>query len=141
MLPFISGEFGVVADPELRFSDKGSSWIKVRGVAKDRIRDKQGNWSDGDPLSIDIVGSGPSSERLFESINKGDTIMVSGKLKQREYEKDGEKRVVQEIRADNLAVSVRWTSAKTPKALEGSVDIASVADSFGAEIIQEEVPF
>jgi|TARA_R110000803_G_scaffold74535_2_gene138568 single-strand DNA-binding protein len=139
MLPQIYGEFGVVADPELRFSEGGSSWIKIRGVSKDRVRDKQGVWSDGDPLFIDIVGSGQSSERLYESINKGDTIMVSGKLKQREYEKDGEKRVVQEIRADNLAVSVRWTTAKTPRASEQTVKVSEIADSFNAEIV--EPPF
>lgn len=142
MLPIIHGEFGVVADPELRFSEKGSAWVKVRGIAKDRIRDNTGNWTDGDPLFIDIVLGGPSSEHLYESIVKGDTILVTGKLKQREYEKDGEKRTVIEIRADNIGVSVRWNPAKTPKALENNTTPEKVAEAFGGEIIdQTEAPF
>ena len=144
MLPIINGEFGVVADPELRFSDKGSAWIKVRGIAKDRVRDNTGNWSDGDPLFIDILHGGQAAEHLFESITKGDTITVTGKLKQREYEKDGEKRTVMEIRADSIGVSVRWTTAKTPKTLEEASGggVKAVADALGAEIIEQtEAPF
>jgi len=142
MLPYISGEFGVVADPELRFSDKGTSWLKVRGVAKDRTRDSNGSWTDGEPIFLDIIISGKSGENLFESIAKGDSIMVSGKLKQREYEKDGQKRTVIEIRADNIGVSVRWGSAKTPKAIENTGSVSAVADAFGGHIVEEtEIPF
>lgn len=140
MLPTIHGEFGVVADPELRFSDKGSAWIKVRGIAKDRVRDNTGNWSDGDPLFIDILLSGQSAEHLFESIVKGDTITVTGKLKQREYEKDGEKRTAMEIRADSIGVSVRWGTAKTAKSLESNV--SKVAKELGATVLEDTVvPF
>lgn len=140
MLPTIHGEFGVVADPELRFSDKGSAWIKVRGIAKDRVRDNTGNWSDGDPLFIDILLSGQSAEHLFESIVKGDTITVTGKLKQREYEKDGEKRTAMEIRADSIGVSVRWGTAKTAKSLDSNV--SKVAEELGATVLEDTVvPF
>ena len=135
MLPSINGEFGVVADPELRFSEKGNSWIKIRGVAKDRVRDSNGTWGDGDPLFIDIV-TNTGADNLFESIVKGDTITVAGKLKQREYEKDGEKRVVYEIRADYVGVSIRWTTAKTPKAIDSTKSTSQVAAALGGEVIE-----
>lgn len=141
MLPIIHGEFGVVADPEIRFSDKGSAWIKIRGMAKDRVRDNTGNWSDGDPLFIDILLSGPSAEHLYESIVKGDTITVSGKLKQREYEKDGEKRTAMEIRADSVGVAIRWNTARTPNAAKTPA-VAELAETLGAEIIEPtDAPF
>lgn len=142
MLPLINGEFGVVGDPEIRFSEKGSAWIKIRGIAKDRMRDAQGQWKDGDPLFIDIV-SGNSAEHLFESVVKGDTIIVSGKLKQREYEKDGEKRVVLEIRADSIGVSTRWNPAKTPNAAGSSTNAAvdAAQATLGAQVISETPPF
>lgn len=138
MLPTITGEFGIVADPELRFSDKGSAWIKIRGIAKDRVRDNTGNWSDGDPLFIDIIYGGQASQNLYESVVKGDTITVTGKLKQREYEKDGEKRTAMEIRADSIGVSVRWAPARTPN-VSPSVSVPEVADALGAEVV--DVPF
>ena len=141
MLPFISGEFGVVADPEIRFSDKGSAWIKIRGIAKDRVRDANGTWGDGDPLFIDIV-TGMGAEHLFDSIVKGDTITVSGKLKQRQYDKDGEKRTVMEIRADSVGVATRWAPAKTPGALNSGNNIEAAKETLGGvEIDTDAAPF
>jgi single-strand DNA-binding protein len=79
---------------------------------------------------------------LFDSIVKGDTIMVIGKLKQREYEKDGEKRTVMEIRADSIGVSTRWGPAKTVASLAASGGAAAAKDALGAvEIEQTEAPF
>ena len=144
MLPIINGEFGVVAVPDLRFSEKGSAWLKIRGIAKDRVRDATGTWSDGDPLFSDIVTSS-GAEHLFESIVKGDTIIVSGKLKQREYEKDGEKRTVMEIRADSVGVSTRWGPARTKGSLELSIQAASASevaqDILGAIEVTDAAPF
>ena len=145
MLPIITGEFGVVSDPEIRFSENktSSAWIKIRGVAKDRVRDATGQWSDGDPVFIDII-TGLGAENLFESIAKGDTIIVTGKLKQREYEKDGEKRISYEIRADSIGVSTRWNTARTPRALEtmSKVDVEAVQAALGGELIDQSVaPF
>jgi single-strand DNA-binding protein len=143
MLPTIHGEFGVVAEPDLKFSQNGSAWLKLRGIAKDRVRDASGTWSDGDPLFIDIVCN-QGAENLYESIAKGDTVIVSGKLKQREYEKDGDKRTVIEIRADSIGVSVRWGPARTQNAMQAAAakpeDTAK--DVLGAtEIVQDAAPF
>lgn len=141
MLPSISGEFGVVADPEIRFSEKGSAWLKIRGIAKDRVRDANGTWSDGDPVFIDIIINA-GAENLYDSIAKGDSIIVGGKLKQRTYEVNGDKRTDFQIRAESVGVSTRWTSAKTPKALEGGGSIDTAKDALGAvEIEQTEAPF
>lgn len=142
MLPIITGEFGVVAEPDLRFSEKGNAWLKLRAIAKDRVRDANGTWGDGDPLFIDIVTNN-GAEHLYESIVKGDTIMVIGKLKQREYEKDGEKRTVMEIRADSIGVSTRWGPAKTTASLAASGGSIAVAkETLGAvEIEPTEAPF
>ena len=136
MLPPITGEFGIVADPEIRFSEKGSAWVKLRCVAKDRVRDANGTWSDGDPCFIDIIVN-QGAENLFESVVKGDSIVVIGALKQREYEVDGQKRTSYQIRADAVGVSVRWGTAKTPKSLESTGNVESVKEALGAT----EVPF
>lgn len=116
-LPIISGEFGVVADPEIRFSERGTGWAKIRGVAKDRKRDANGNWTDGDPLFIDIVVYN-GAEHLVESVVKGDTIIVVGRLVMREYEHNGERKTAFQINADIVGPSTRWSTAITPKANE-----------------------
>lgn len=136
MLPPITGEFGIVADPEIRFSEKGSAWAKLRCVAKDRVRDANGTWSDGDPCFIDVIVN-QGAENLIESVVKGDSIVVVGVLKQREYEVDGQKRTSYQIRADAIGVSVRWGTAKTQKALESVGNVAAAADALGGT----EIPF
>jgi len=140
MLPTISGEFGVVKEPEIKFTDKGTAWAKIRCSAKDRKRDAQGNWTDADPLYINII-VGNGAENLIESVLPGDSIVVTGRLKMREYEVDGQKKQEYQIAADTVGVSMRWNTAKTPRMIESqgntATAVAAVADAFDAT----EIPF
>jgi len=138
-LPVITGEFGVIS-LDLKFSQKGSAWLKIRGIAKDRVRDANGTWGDGDPLFIDIIVN-QGSEHLCESVIKGDTVVVTGKLKQREYEIDGQKRVDIQIHADSVGVSTRWAPARSQRSIDAN-GVATVQESLGGEVIQQtEAPF
>lgn len=136
MLPTISGEFGVVKEPEIRFSDKGTAWAKIRCSAKDRKRDSTGNWTDGEPLYINII-VGHGAEHLVESVSPGDSILVTGKLKMREYEVEGQKRQEYQIAADNVGVSVRWGPAKTQRTMESTGNVQAAKEALGAT----EIPF
>lgn len=112
-LPQISGEFGVVAPPDLRFSDNGRPWMKIRGVAKDRRRGTNGEWEDGDVCYIDILINGKQAENLMESIEVGDAITVTGNLTMRETTgDDGKKQKFYSIRAKEVGVSVQFTPAR-----------------------------
>lgn len=138
-LPVITGEFGVIS-LDLKFSQKGNAWLKIRGIAKDRVRDANGQWGDGDPLFIDIIVN-QGSEHLCESVVKGDTVIVTGKLKQREYEIDGQKRVDIQIHADSVGVSTRWAPARTQRSIDAN-GVATVQESLGGEVIEQtEAPF
>ncbi len=119
MLPEISGEFGVVQAPDLRFSDDGSPWVKVRGVAKDRKFNKETNeWVDGDLCYLDILIGGKPAENLCESITVGDILTVKGRLVQREWQdKEGKTQKSFSLRADYLGVGLRFNAAPTPKTL------------------------
>lgn len=138
-LPIITGEFGVIG-LDLKFSQKGNAWLKIRGIAKDRVRDASGQWSDGDPLFIDIIVN-QGSEHLCESVVKGDTVIVTGKLKQREYDVDGQKRTDIQIHADSVGVSTRWAPARTQRSIDSN-DVPAAAKALGAEVIEQtEAPF
>jgi|DEB0MinimDraft_6_1074348.scaffolds.fasta_scaffold33907_4 single-strand DNA-binding protein len=135
-LPTISGEFGVVQDPDIRFSDNGSAWIKLRGVAKDRRKNQNGEWEDGDPCYIDIVIGGKAAEHLAESITVGDAIIVTGQLTQREWKNDnGQTQKAYSLRADSVGVSTRFTPAPTPRFKNG------MASTPAAREVSEEAPF
>lgn len=138
MLPTVHGEFGIVADPEIKFSEKGNAWMRVRCVAKDRVRDSNGTWSDGKTLFIDVWVSGKQSEHLADSVGKGDNILVTGKLEQNEWtDKDGVKRTSFRILADNIGPSVRFRPAKTESVRMDPV--ARVSAEFDAQPV--EPPF
>lgn len=134
----VFGEFGVVADPEVRFSDSGKSWVKIRGVAKDRVRDSNGAWSDGEPTFIDIVAF---NEHIAESVTKGDTVIVEGKLQMNEWDRDGVKHTSYRIVADSIGVSTRWQPAKTANMLATSKTTDSVQEALGATDISDQPPF
>lgn len=142
-LPSINGEFTIVRDPDIKFSNNGKAWALIRAVAKDRVKDSNGNWADGEPMFIDIFVQG-QAENLYESVCKGDSIIVSGKLRSREYDHNGEKRVGFSILADSIGPSLRWGPARTKKAAESAKPSSSVAADIlgGQEIDQpDEAPF
>jgi len=132
MLPLLSGEFGIVKDPELTFSQKGNARLKLRIAAKDRVRDAQGQWADGDPWYSDLIVWGKTAENLAESIRKGDSIVVANaKAEQYEWtDQEGNKRQGYNFVADSVGVSMRWCIAKTPRAAE-SDGIAVAKDALG----------
>ena len=136
-LPVVTGEFGVVGNPDVRFSNDGKPWMKIRGVAKSRKRGANGAWTDGESTFIDIIVFDQLAANLVEqNLAAKDTIMVTGRLAMREYEQDGQKRVSYQITADSVGMSVRWKHYGS-----GSpVNIESIKESLGAEQI-EEVPF
>lgn len=136
-LPMISGEFGIIDDPDIRFGDDGRAWIKMRGVAKDRRKNQQtGEWEDGDVCYIDIIVSGKPAENLSESVTKGDAITVSGKLHQREWKNnEGKTQKAYSLRADTVGVSTRFTPAPTPKFSTGQRSTPA------AQQMSEEAPF
>jgi single-strand DNA-binding protein len=133
----VFGEFGIVADPEIRFSDGGKAWVKIRGVAKDRVRDSNGAWSDGDPTFIDII---VFNEHIAESVVKGDTVIVEGKLQQNDWERDGVKHSSYRVVADSIGVSTRWQPAKTLNASKAATSTADVQESLGTTVVTETEP-
>lgn len=134
-LPGIHGEFIVTGEPELRFNDKGDPWVKIRGRAADRVKDGDA-WKDGPALFVDITVSGKflnnSALNIVESVSDRDTIIVSGKLEQREWEKDGVKQYSYQISASFIGISARWDAwKKVPRAASsGSASVAR--DMLGA---------
>ena len=57
-----------------------------------------------------------AAENVAESMTRGTRAIVTGRLRQRSYEtREGEKRTVYEIEADEVGVSLRNATAKVAK--------------------------
>jgi single-strand DNA-binding protein len=101
-------------DPELRFTPSGQAVAKFRVASTPRAYDKaSGEWKDGDSLFLDCSVWRQAAENVAESLQRGMRVIVTGRLKQRSYEtKQGEKRTVYEIEADEVGASLRSATAK-----------------------------
>ena len=61
-----------------------------------------------------------AAENVAESLQRGMRVIVTGRLKQRNYEtKEGEKRTVYEVEVDDVGPSLRNASAKVNRASRG----------------------
>ena len=108
----------LVADPELRFTASGQPVATFRIASTPRIRDNATNeWKDGDSLFLTCNVWRQAAENVAESLQRGMRVIVTGRLKQRNYEtKEGEKRTVYEVEVDDVGPSLRNASAKVTKA-------------------------
>ncbi len=106
-----------VQDPELRFTPSGAAVAKFTVASTPRTYDKQtSEWKDGQTLYLPVSVWRQQAEHVAESVVKGARVVVQGRLSQRSYEdKQGVKRTVYELEADDVAVSLRNATAKVTK--------------------------
>ena len=111
----------LTADPELKATPSGKMVVSFTVVSTPRSFDKQSNgWKDGDPLFMRCSAWGQLAENVAESLNKGVRVMVQGRLTQRSYEtKQGEKRTVLELQADEVAACLKFARVKVIRAERG----------------------
>jgi single-strand DNA-binding protein len=112
----------LVADPELRFTPAGQPVATFRIASTPRVMDRQTNeWRDGDSLFLTCNVWRQAAENAAESLQRGMRVIVTGRLKQRNYEtKEGEKRTVYEVEVDDVGPSLRNASAKVNRASRGT---------------------
>ena len=90
------------ADPEMTTGSNGSAVTRMRVVTNGR-RMVDGDWQDTDTSWWQVTAFGRQAEAAAEQLRKGDLVLIQGKVKQREWEKDGVKRTTAEVTADEVA--------------------------------------
>ena len=98
-------------DPELRYTTGGSG-VASFGIAVNRRYKVNGEWQEQVSF-FNVVAWGDLGENAAASLHKGNRVIVTGRLEQRSYEtRDGEKRNVTEVIADELGPSLRWAQVE-----------------------------
>ncbi|MFF5790227.1 single-stranded DNA-binding protein [Streptomyces sp. NPDC012693] len=107
----------LVDDPELKFTPAGHGVVKFRVASTPRTFDKQAQeWRDGDPLFLTVSAWRSLAENATETLQRGMRVIVTGVLKQRSYEdREGVKRTVYEVEADDIAPSLKTATATVTK--------------------------
>lgn len=103
----------ITRDPEVRFTGNGQA-VASFGLAVTKRYQQNGEWQEKTSF-LNVSAWGPLAENAAASLAKGSRVIVVGEIEQREYEKDGEKKSVIEIKADELAPSLKWATADVTK--------------------------
>jgi single-strand DNA-binding protein len=94
-------------EPELRnLPNGGQSVCSLRIAHNDRYKDASGNWADRASY-FDVSVWGGLGEWMASNLSKGQKVVVSGRLKWREWGEEGNKRQAVDISADSVVPDVR----------------------------------
>ncbi|WP_160051188.1 single-stranded DNA-binding protein [Nocardiopsis sp. FR26] len=111
----------LVDDPELRFTPGGHAVANFRVASTPRTFDRdKGEYVDGESMFLTCTVWRQYAENVAESLQRGMRVVVQGRLKQRNYEKDGQKRTVFEIDVDEVGPSLRSATAQVTKNPRGN---------------------
>ncbi|MGP9725428.1 single-stranded DNA-binding protein [Corynebacterium sp. AOP40-9SA-29] len=107
----------LVADPELRYTPAGNAVCNFRVASTPRRYDSQSNqWVDGEALFLQCNVWRAAAENVANSLTKGERVIVTGRLRQRSFEtREGEKRTVFEVEADEVGPSLKYATCLTEK--------------------------
>ena len=116
-------------DPELRYTTGGRG-VASFGLAVNRRYQVNGEWQEQVSF-FNVVAWADLGENAAASLHKGNRIVVTGRLEQRSFEtREGEKRNVTEVIADDLGPSLRWAQAQVERISRDSADGGGFSGGF-----------
>jgi single-strand DNA-binding protein len=119
-------------DPEVRYTPNGIA-VASFAIAVNR-KYKQGDETKEEVSYIDIVVFGKQAESCGQYINKGDSVLIDGRLQQRRWEtEEGQKRTKIEV----VAQSVNFM----PKRSSGGQGQAHAEPAPEAPVDEGDIPF
>lgn len=140
----------ITRDPELRYTPNGAS-VANFSVAWNRRYERNGEQVE-EVSYFDVACWGTLAENVASSLAKGHRVVVSGQLEQRSWDTpDGQRRSKVEIKADDVAPSLRWASVEITRnprgdgfgggSSQGSGQSASNSPSSAPDYNYDEEPF
>ena len=105
-------------EPELRnLPNSDQSVCSLRIAHNDRYKNASGEWADR-PQYFDVTVWAGLGEWIAKNVTKGQKVVVSGRLKWREWGEEGNKRQAVDISADSV-IPVPRSNAPTSDAESG----------------------
>jgi single-strand DNA-binding protein len=130
----------ITRDPDLKYLPSGQANVKFGMAVNRRWPDKSGEWQE-ETSFFDVVAWGQLAENVAQSCGKGTRAVVVGRLSQRSWEKDGQKRSAVEVVADEVAASLRWATVSVTKVERSSEQRQPVTAGGGGLFEDDEEPF
>jgi single-strand DNA-binding protein len=134
----------LTADPDLRFTPSGIAVANMTVASTPRRFDKARNeWRDGEANFLRVTVWREMAEHVAESLKRGDRVTVVGRLETQSWEdkETGAKRSAFQLQADEVAMSLRFGTAKFSKTERSKGQQAPSDDPWASTPPPAEPPF
>lgn len=113
-------------DPEIRYTTQGTpvSTLRLAVTTKHKSADE---WKD-ETLFIDIVVFGKQAESCSQYLSKGSPALVEGRLQERSWEKDGQKKSKMEVVAQSVKFLPKRTGGDQQAQRDDAAPPAEISD-------------
>lgn len=102
-------------DPQFKYLADGTAVARFTVASNERVNNN-GTWRDADPVYMPCNVWRSLAENAVESLNKGDRVMVTGRLRTNTWTtQSGEQRSRMELTVDELGPSLKFATAKPTK--------------------------
>ena len=108
-------------DPELRFTPGGDAVASISVKVTPFKRGQDGSGKRGDTSWYRVSVWGKAGEAVAERVREGDRVNVTGTLEMRAYEKDGQKRVTPEVRAETVGMIPSMDNKETTTTIQTEI--------------------
>jgi single-strand DNA-binding protein len=110
--------------PKAGESRSGARWARLRVASTARVFDRtESSWRDGDTVFLDVVCWRRLAENVIATLQRGDRVLASGRLRQRSYQDaQGTKHIQVELEADSVGPDLARNPARLlrPPARDGA---------------------
>ena len=112
-MSYITRTGNLTEAPTLRTGESGP-YTYARVAVSDRIRQEDGSYVDGPAVFYDVAVGGSQATNLVEAAERSGNIRItfSGRYRVTEYKGEQGTRLQHEVRADEVAVSLRGQSVR-----------------------------
>lgn len=142
-LPYIVIEGRAIGDAELKFTTGGKAYAKFRVAASDSKKDEAGNWETTETLFVNVT-IWDDAEKIAEKVLRGSGVTVAGRIHEREFEHNGEKRRSLEMKFPMVSVRPARDQQQAAPQQSGGWGAppapAAPADPWGAPPVSNDEP-
>lgn len=117
-------------DPEVRTTQGGTPIMSLGLAVNDRRKNSNGEWEDYANF-IDCTMFGNRAQNVSQYLSKGQRVMIDGKLRYSQWERDGQKRSKIEVIVDDIDFQANRgdTSAYSAPSTPAADSTSSVYDA------------
>lgn len=127
----------LVRDPDVKAMTSGNVIMNFSLAVNERVRNSQGEYEDYASY-VDCVMFGNRAEAVSRFISKGSKVAVSGHIRQRRWEHDGQKRSKIEVIVEDIEFMSRQ---QQPEYEEPSYSAPAPKRPSAMEFYDEDMPF